>query len=898
MSFSPYDHQVIEKKWQAAWLTAKVFAAHDASKVEKHYVLDMFPYPSAQGLHVGHPEGYTASDILSRYLRMQGMDVLHPMGFDSFGLPAENYAIKTGTHPAKTTAENIANMRRQIQSLGFSYDWDREVITSDPSYYKWTQWIFLKLFEKGLAYEAEAPINWCPKDKTGLANEEVVGGKCDRCGTPVEKKRIRQWLVKITDERYIERLLNDLDHLDWPESIKQLQRNWIGKSEGAEVRFAVEMQNVESRTEKGEGKTKNVELQIPKVITVFTTRPDTLFGATYVVLAPEHVLVKEITTDKHRIEIEQYVAKAQQKTDLDRTDLSKEKTGVFTGAYAINPVNQEKIPVWVADYVLATYGTGAIMAVPAHDERDFGFAEKYQLPKIQVIEPTTAQDCWYFKYHNPKYLPNEQSALLEQRIRGEIYFDNESKDAVPKYFSFTGEGTMLREATPQTPVPTNPLEAVVSPGANGHFGNDLQRVGYDGPYEGLTSQEFRKVITGWLVKTGIGKAKVQYKLRDWVFSRQRYWGEPIPMVHCAKCGIVPVPEKQLPVLLPDVKKYEPTGTGESPLAGITDWVNTKCPNCGGAAKRETNTMPQWAGSNWYFLRYCDPKNDKVFADPEKLKAWLPVDVYVGGAEHAVLHLLYARFIYKVLFDISAIPKECGDEPFVKLKNQGLILGEDGVKMSKSRGNVINPDDVIKEYGADAVRMYEMFMGPFEDAKPWSTQGIRGITRFLEKVWALHQHVSQTASHSLLPTTHGFLDSFSRGIERFAFNTCVSDAMKWVNAMTALQEVPRQDFVAFLKVLSTFAPHIAEELWHELGHETFICQETWPKFDPALAVQDTFTLPVQINSKVRVKLDVATQATEVEVRTLVLANETVQKWLAGKEPKQFRYVAGKIVSIVV
>lgn len=813
MPFLPYDPQAIEKKWQTAWLDAKVFAARDESRAKKRYVLDMFPYPSAQGLHVGHPEGYTASDILSRYLRMQGKEVLHPMGFDSFGLPAENYAIKTGTHPAKTTAENIANMRRQIQSLGFSYDWDREVITSDPSYYKWTQWIFLKLFEKGLAYEDEAPINWCPKDKTGLANEEVVGGKCDRCGTPVEKKNIRQWLVKITDERYIERLLNDLDNLDWPESIKQLQRNWIGKSEG--MLFTAPVRDTEL------------------TIQTFSAHFEAFCADTFVVIAPDHpFLPKLVQGTSQEKEVLAFAATLVQKRAAADIGTELVPEGIFTGRFIVDPVGNGELPIWVANYAVADYGTG-IVKCSAHDARDFAFAKKYTIPLKPVLFPVDVK----------------QRKAVE---RLEVCFTDMRQG-------------ILRE----------PKE-----------------------FAGKTAGDVRKEIIAYLQQKKLAQTTTTYKLRDWVFSRQRYWGEPIPMVHCAKCGIVSVSEKDLPVELPNVEKYEPTGTGESPLAGITDWVNTKCPNCGGAAKRETNTMPQWAGSNWYFLRYCDPHSSKKFADPKKLKAWLPVDVYVGGAEHAVLHLLYARFIYKVLFDIGEIPKECGDEPFVKLKNQGLILGEDGVKMSKSRGNVINPDDVIKEYGADAVRMYEMFMGPFEDAKPWSTQGIRGVTRFLEKVWALKQRVGKEEAASLLPVTHGFLDDFSRGIERFAFNTCVSDAMKWVNAMAALPEVPKQDFVAFLKVLSTFAPHIAEELWHQLGHETFICQEPWPKFDPALAVQETFTLPVQINSKVRVKLDVATQATEGEVQTVVLANATVQKWLAGKEPKQFRYVPGKIVSIVV
>jgi leucyl-tRNA synthetase len=867
-----YDPQKVEKKWQLAWAKHKVFAAPAHPKSgKKSYILDMFPYPSAQGLHVGHPEGYTASDIVARYLRMKGKGVLHPMGFDSFGLPAENYAIKTGTHPAKTTAKNIENMRRQIQSLGFSYDWDREVITSDPKYYKWTQWIFLKLFEQGLAYEAEAPINWCPKDKTGLANEEVVGGKCERCGTPVEKKNIRQWLVKITDERYIERLLNDLDNLDWSDSIKQLQRNWIGKSEGALVSFELSAASQEHRKNKPSAQSPQ-----PKAIQIFTTRPDTLFGATYLVLSPEHKLVKEITTAEHKQEVEKYITKASQKSDLDRTDLAKDKTGVFTGAYAINPVNNEMIPVWVADYVLATYGTGAIMAVPAHDARDNVFAKKYKLPIIKVIEPSRLMAHSSFEARN-----------VSTSAYGHL-------DADLTAACWTDEGIML------------PLTPSVSPPSEGGEG----KRGYDKQFAGTRSEDFRKAIVEWLEKIGKGKTKVQYKLRDWVFSRQRYWGEPIPIIHCEICGDVSVPEKDLPVELPKVEKYEPTGTGESPLASISKWVNTKCPKCGGLAKRETNTMPQWAGSNWYFLRYCDPHNAKKFADPKKLAAWLPVDAYVGGAEHAVLHLLYARFIYKVLYDIGAVPKSCGEEPFRKLKNQGLILGEDGQKMSKSRGNVINPDVVIHEYGADAVRMYEMFMGPFDDAKPWSTQGIRGITRFLERIWKVTiamKNLKKVKSSNLI---HGTVKRVTENIESFKFNTAVSALMVFFNEREdwgsklnsegnlESETVDVDALEKFLKLLSPFAPHIAEELWCKLGHKTLICEEPWPSFDPNKATQDIFILPVQINGKVREKIEVSMKSTENEIRILVLANAKVHKWLNGKEPKQFRYVPGKIVSIVV
>ncbi len=941
-----YNHKAVEKKWQKYWEDNKIWQADKKASGEKFYILDMFPYPSAEGLHVGHPEGYTASDIVARYQRMKGKRVLHPMGFDSFGLPAENYAIKTGTHPAKTTAKNIKNMRKQIKSLGFSYDWEREVITSDSSYYKWTQWIFIQLFKKGLAYEAEAPINWCPSCKTGLANEEVVSGKCDRCGTEVTKKFIKQWLVKITDEKYIERLLNDLDRddLDWPESIKQLQRNWIGRSEGAEVDFEID------------GKDKKIK--------VFTTRPDTLFGATYMVLSPEHKLVDQITTEGQHQEVDAYQKKAASKSDLERTDLAKDKTGVFTGAYAINPANKEKIPVWIADYVLSSYGTGAIMAVPAHDERDYEFAKKFKLPIVEVVSP------------------------LPIGARGDCY---------------AGEGIAVNS----------------------------------GEYDGLKTEEFKKKITNWLEQNKVGKKAVNYKLRDWLFSRQRYWGEPIPIIHCNDCkdrieleateihfydqtswndilkgkktvetralnpdeleryfgdikagqylklknmtsgdvryaevledkiysdiseffkdkemfagmgtgntyksgeelsraytftsdyaerikknglvawkiklilpGNVAVPEEDLPVELPDVKKYEPIGTGESPLASIDKWVNTTCPVCGGKAKRETNTMPQWAGSNWYFLRYCDPKNDKMLADPEKLKAWLPVDLYIGGAEHAVLHLFYARFIYKFLFDIGVVPKEIGDEPFKKLKNQGLIMGEDGVKMSKSRGNVINPDDVIKEYGADTLRMYEMFMGPFEDSKPWDTKGIVGIKRFLDRVWDLCMHKEleikscneeAEISKKLEIELHKAIKKVSEDIENFRFNTAISELM-------IISKIAWSDKAIFsdkhkeilLKLLSPFAPHICEELWEILGNKKSIAYESWPEYDLEKLKMTEVIYVVQVNGKRRDEFKIQDTATEKMIVDQAKTSDKVSKYLKN-EPKRVIFVPGKLINFVI
>ena len=855
MPVQKYQPGKIEKKWQKAWADGEIFQAKAFPKAKKLYVLDMFPYPSGEGLHVGHPEGYTALDIYARFLRMKGFEVLHPMGWDAFGLPAENYAIKTGARPEETTKKNIKNFKRQIQSLGFSYDWTREVNTTDPKYYKWTQWIFLKLFEAGLAYEAFAPINWCPKDKTGLANEEVVNGKCERCGTQVVKKNIRQWLVKITDEKYIERLLNDLDKLDWPENIKLLQRNWIGRSEGALVSFKLSAKSQEQ--EKNKPKAQSPK---PLAIQIFTTRPDTLFGVTYMVLSPEHPLVDEITIPDQKKAVEKYKHDAAKKSDLDRTDLAKEKTGVFTGAYAINLVNNKKIPIWIADYVLASYGTGAIMAVPAHDERDYEFAKKFNLPVKCVIYPEAVA---------VGYSGHDDILKLQEDERKKILIGG-------KPYTFHG------------------------PLINSNWLDDLR------------SDIDKEVIIKKLEEKSIARKSVNYKLRDWVFSRQRYWGEPIPIVHCEKCGNVAVSEKDLPLELPKVKKYEPTGTGESPLASIAKWVNTKCPRCGGPAKRETNTMPQWAGSNWYWLRYCDPHNDKQLADPEKLKAWLPVDLYVGGAEHAVLHLLYARFIYKFLFDIGAVPKECGDEPFTKLKNQGLILAQDGQKMSKSRGNVVNPDEVIKEFGADAMRMYEMFMGPFEDVKPWSTKGIVGIKRFLDRVWEMvnsvisDRHAMQTQSNpDALRKLHQLIQKITKDIENFRFNTAISSFMEYSNYLRIRGNISRIELTVLLQLTHPFAPHITSELW-ELMQENNKSQKVqawetkWPIPDKNYLQNDTVLLPIQINGKIRDQIEMPVEATEEDVQQAVLdpSRSKVQKWISGKDLKMFRYVKGKIVSIVV
>jgi len=804
MTYKEFLSQGGEQKWQDKWLADGIDRAEDFGDKPKKYVLDMFPYPSGAGLHVGHPEGYTATDIYSRYFRLKGFNVLHPMGWDAFGLPAENYAIKTGTQPSITTAANVAVFKRQIQALGFSYDWDREINTTDPKYYKWTQWIFLQLFKRGLAYEATVPINWCPSCKTGLSNEEVKDGICDRCGSKVERRDMRQWMLKIT--AYADRLLSGLDKLDWPESIKTQQRNWIGRSEGAEVEFQI----------------SNYELRIK----VYTTRPDTLFGATYMVIAPEHELVQILSGQISNLkEVNTYIAQSKNKSDLERTDLNKEKTGVeLKGIKAINPVNGKEIPVWLSDYVLSGYGTGAIMAVPAHDERDYEFAKKFKLEIIEVIK---------------------------------------GGDITKEAFTNIDCGEMV----------------------NSDFLN------------GLVPAEAIKKMTAWLEEEGVGKMAVNYKLRDWVFSRQRYWGEPIPLVHCDKCGIVPIDEKDLPLTLPEVEKYEPTGTGESPLATIAEWVNTTCPKCGGPAKRETNTMPQWAGSSWYWLRYIDPENDKVFADSKKLKYWLPVDLYLGGAEHAVLHLLYARFWNMVLFDIEAVPFE---EPFTKLVNQGLILGEDGEKMSKSRGNVVNPDDIVKEFGADTFRMFEMFIGPLEDMKPWSTKNILGVHRFLGKVWELPSIVAKEeieTNSELEIILNKTIKKVGEDIEKMGFNTAISAMMMLVSAMQEAKTIPQEYLEKILLILSPFAPHLTEQMWRKAGHMESIFKEAWPIYDQAKIIETEIELPVQVNGKVRAKLKLPADVEESVATKAALADPMVQKYVMT-EPRKIIYVKGKMISIVV
>ncbi|REJ15194.1 MAG: leucine--tRNA ligase [Paenibacillaceae bacterium] len=801
-----YDPRTIEPKWQAYWEKNKTFKTHDDTSKPKFYALDMFPYPSGSGLHVGHPEGYTATDIVARYKRMRGYNVLHPMGWDAFGLPAEQHALNTGEHPRGFTEQNINNFRRQIKSLGFSYDWDREISTTDPEYYKWTQWIFLQLYKKGLAYVAEVPVNWCPALGTVLANEEVINGVSERGGHPVIRKPMRQWMLKITE--YAERLLEDLEELDWPESIKEMQRNWIGKSQGAEVTFGIEGHDAS--------------------ITVFTTRPDTLFGATYCVLAPEHELVDKITTEAQREAVEAYREAAARKSDLERTDLAKEKTGVFTGAYAVNPVNGAKLPVWIADYVLGGYGTGAIMAVPAHDQRDWEFAKKYDLPIIEVVRG------------------------------GDV-----TKEA------FTGDGPHVNS----------------------------------GLLDGLHNEEAKAKMIEWLEREGKGRAKTTYRLRDWLFSRQRYWGEPIPILHLEDGTMKPVPEEDLPLLLPDLDEIKPSGTGESPLANATDWVNTVDPETGLKARRETNTMPQWAGSCWYYLRYIDPHNDKELVSKEKEKYWLPVDLYIGGAEHAVLHLLYARFWHKVLYDIGVVSTK---EPFQKLVNQGMILGTNNEKMSKSRGNVINPDDIVNEYGADTLRMYEMFMGPLEATKPWNTNGVEGTYRFLSRVWRLYvgedgklnpKIADGDADDAFKRTWHRTIKKVTEDYENLRFNTAISQLMIFVNDAYKAERLPRKAMNDFLQLLSPIAPHIAEELWERMGHSDTITYEPWPEYDEAWTVDQEIEIVVQVNGKIVDRVKVAADAPEDELERLAKESARVQELTAGKTVRKIIVVKGKLVNIV-
>ena len=800
-----YNHKTIEKKWQKYWAAHNTFNTTTDPDKPKFYALDMFPYPSGQGLHVGHPEGYTATDILSRFKRAQGYNVLHPMGWDAFGLPAEQYALDTGNDPAEFTKKNIETFRRQINSLGFSYDWNREVNTTDPEYYKWTQWIFTKLYEKGLAYEAEVAVNWVPELGTVIANEEVIDGKSERGGYDVIRKPMRQWMLKIT--AYADRLLDDLEELDWPESIKEMQRNWIGRSVGANVTFKV--------------------ADTDKEFTVFTTRPDTLFGATYAVMAPELPLVKEITTPEQMQAVEDYIAQAAKKSDLNRTDLAKEKTGVFTGAYAINPVNGKEIPIWIADYVLASYGTGAIMAVPAHDERDFEFAKTFDLEIIPVL------------------------------AGGDV-----TKEA------FTEDGEHI----------------------NSEFLN------------GLNKQEAIDKMVAWLEENGVGKKEVSYRLRDWLFSRQRYWGEPIPIIHWEDGTTTALSEEELPLRLPKADNIKPSGTGESPLANITDWVNVVDEKTGLKGRRETNTMPQWAGSSWYFLRYVDPHNKQALADYEKLKQWLPVDIYIGGAEHAVLHLLYARFWHKFLYDLGVVPTK---EPFQKLFNQGMILGENNEKMSKSRGNVVNPDDVVKQYGADTLRLYEMFMGPLDASIAWSENGLEGSRKFLDRVWRLIVDENGKLRDRITTFNDGKLDKVynqtvkkvTEDFENLHFNTAISQMMVFVNEAYKADALPYAYIEGFVQLLAPIAPHIAEELWEILGNEGGISYVPWPTFDEAALVESEVEIVCQINGKVRAKLMVPVDSSKEALEELALANEQVKEQIAGKTVRKVIAVPNKLVNIV-
>ncbi|MFD6439884.1 leucine--tRNA ligase [Peribacillus sp. NPDC060186] len=800
-----FDHRSIETKWQQYWEGNKTFKTGEESGKRKFYALDMFPYPSGAGLHVGHPEGYTASDILARMKRAQGYNVLHPIGWDAFGLPAEQYAIDTGNDPAEFTEHNINTFRRQIKALGFSYDWDREINTTDPEYYKWTQWIFLKLYEKGLAYIDEVAVNWCPALGTVLANEEVIDGKSERGGHPVERRPMKQWMLRIT--AYADRLIDDLNDVDWPENIKDMQRNWIGRSEGAEVTF-----NIDGHEE---------------TFTVFTTRPDTLFGATYAVLAPEHSFVDKITTAEQRTAVDAYLDEVKHKSDLERTDLAKDKSGVFTGAYAINPVNGEKMPIWIADYVLISYGTGAIMAVPAHDERDYEFAVKFELPIKEVV------------------------------AGGDV-----TKEA------YTGDGLHV----------------------NSEF------------LDGLNKEEGISTMIKWLEEKGIGTKKITYRLRDWLFSRQRYWGEPIPIIHWEDGTMSAVKEEELPLILPKATDIKPSGTGESPLANIAEWVNVTDED-GRKGRRETNTMPQWAGSSWYFLRYIDPDNTEALADPEKLKEWMPVDIYIGGAEHAVLHLLYARFWHKFLYDIGIVPT---NEPFQNLFNQGMILGENNEKMSKSKGNVVNPDDIVESHGADTLRMYEMFMGPLDASIAWSTNGLDGSRRFLDRIWRLLINEDGTITDKMADTDdsgklekvyHQTVKKVTENYEELKFNTAISQLMVFINDAYKADSLPKVYIEGFVKLLAPVAPHIAEELWSKLGHSESITYGTWPAFDEAKLVDNEVEIVIQINGKVKAKLMVPTDTTKEKLEEIAMGDDSIKEQIDGKTIRKVIAVPGKLVNIV-
>lgn len=800
---APYNHKAIEAKWRKRWEENPVNV--DDGKKPKYYCLDMFPYPSGSGLHVGHWRGYVISDVWSRYKLLQGHYIIHPMGWDAFGLPAENYAIKMGTHPKISTAENIKNIKKQINEIAAIYDWDMEVNTTDPEFYKWTQWIFVKMFKAGLAYEKQMPINWCPSCKTGLANEEVVNGECERCGSPVTKKNLRQWMLKIT--KYADRLLDDLDKLEWPEKVKKMQTDWIGKSYGAEVNFKVDGREEE--------------------ITVYTTRPDTLHGATFMVLAPEHTLASSLATEETKEAVEKYIFDSSMRSNVDRMQ-DKEKTGVFTGSYAINPLNGAKVPIWLSDYVLADYGTGAIMCVPAHDDRDFEFAKKFNLPIIQVI----AKDG--------KEIENMQEAYTE------------------------AAGTMINS----------------------------------GEWNGMESSVLKKEAPAMIEAKGFGKKTTNYKLRDWVFSRQRYWGEPIPIVHCECCGAVPVPEEELPLLLPEVESYQPTGTGESPLADITEWVNTTCPNCGKPAKRETNTMPQWAGSSWYFLRYVDSKNKNELVSKEKAKKYLPVDMYIGGVEHAVLHLLYSRFYTKFLYDIGVVDF---DEPFTKLFNQGMITGKNGIKMSKSKGNVVSPDDLVRDYGCDSLRLYELFVGPPELDSEWDERGIDGVYRFINRFYQLvmnNKDLNAPETGELVKIRNKMIYDITTRLENFSLNTVVSGFMEYnnkLNDMAKTQGIDKETLKTAVVLLAPFVPHVSAELWEELGETGSVFDAGWPVCDEEAMKDNEIEIAVQINGKTKGTVLIATD--ESKDSAIAKGKEAIADKLTGNIIKEI-YVPGKIINIVM
>jgi len=830
-----YSHKKIEGKWQKAWAKTDLFAAEDDSAKPKYYCLIEFPYPSGDGLHVGHVRSQTALDIIARKKRMQGFNVLYPIGWDAFGLPTENFAIKTGKHPTLVTKENIKTFKRQIKSLGISFDWSREVNTTDPNYYKWTQWIFLQLLKHDLAYKKKMPINWCPKCKIGLANEEVIDGKCERCGAVSERRELEQWMLKIT--AYADRLIEDLETVDYLEKIKTQQIDWIGRSYGAEIEFSI----------------KNFSEKIK----VFTTRPDTLAGATFLVLSPEHELIRQITADSQSKEIFDYIFEAKRKSEKERADLQKEKTGVFTGAFAINPLTGKEMPIYCADYVLATYGTGAIMAVPAHDERDFAFAKKYAISIIPVINPELIpeNDSMFFpiglgfdltdaRNINEKKL-NRLNERIEMLKLGNI--------------CFTGAGTLINS----------------------------------GDFDGLAFKTAEEKITAWLEENKIGKKTVNYHLRDWVFSRQHYWGEPIPVVYCEKCGMVPLPESELPLKLPMVEKYEPTETGESPLAAITDWVNTKCPACGGFAKRETDTMPNWAGSSWYFLRYIDCENKNSLVDFEKAKYWLPVDLYNGGMEHTTLHLLYSRFWNKFLYDIGAVPVS---EPYQKRVSHGMILAPDGQKMSKSRGNVINPDEIVAEFGADVLRLYEMFMGPYDQPVAWDLNGVRGLRRFVEKIYNFEKWIDANDSATVI-LLNKTIKKITDDIDALHFNTSISAMMIFVNQI-ALTGCTKSLFKRFAQILSPFAPHLAEELWSNLGESDSVFKSVWPTYDENLLAAEKIDIVVQVNGKLRDKISVDADADEESIKSFCMESEKVKSFIAGNEIKKVIYVKGRLVNIVL